>query len=113
METTATIETTASAARSFSEQTPGEQVFSLFIFGLGLAASGVFAYYLITEPGRLTQLWAWVRSLPLIVQGVIWLLFLPWMIALWVWTLPWALPVRLVLVAGVLAWTTWMLYPWK
>jgi hypothetical protein len=35
------------------------------------------------------------------------------MAALWIWTLPWAMPIRLTLVLGVLAWTTWLLYPWK
>lgn len=111
---TTTLETTAAAAaRSFAEQTPGEQAFSLFIFGLGFVVSGAFVYYLVTDPARLAHVWAWTRSLPLLVQGVIWLLFLPWMVALWIWTLPWAMPVRLVLVAGVLLWTMWMLYPWK
>lgn len=98
---------------SWASQTLGEKLFSLLICGLGAAVSAMFAYYLITDPGRLSEAWAWTRSLPWWAQGLIWLLFLPWMIALWVWTLPWAMPVRLVLVIGILAWTTWLLYPWK
>jgi hypothetical protein len=111
--TTLTTETTAKAARSFAEQTPGEQLFTLAIFGLGTAVSIAFAYYLFTDPARLTEAWAWTRSLPLWVQGVMWLLLLPWMIALVIWVMPWALPIRMVLVVGVLLAATWLLFPWK
>lgn len=111
---TATSETTApAAARSFAEQTLGEKMFSLAIFGLGAAVSGAFIYYMITDPGRLTELWAWTRSQNILVQGAIWLLFLPWMLCLWVWTMPWAVPIRFVLVIAALVWTNWMLFPWK
>ena len=55
---------------------------------------------MVTDPARLTKLWAWTRSLNTLVQGVIWLLFLPWMICLWMWTLPLAMPIRFVLVIG-------------
>ncbi|MDZ4170234.1 MAG: hypothetical protein U1E26_11370 [Coriobacteriia bacterium] len=94
-------------------QTAGEAAWSISMFVLSLVVTGAFGYLLVTDPGRLNEAWAWTRSLPLILQGLIWLLFLPWMIALWIWTLPWAMPVRLVLVVGVLAWTTWLLFPWK
>ena len=108
-----TVATAAVKARTFAEQTPGEQVFSLAIFGLGAVVSGAMMYYLLADPARLGEIWAWTRSLPLLVQGVIWLLFLPWMICLWIWMLPWAMPIRLVLVVGALAWTNWLLWPWK
>ncbi len=120
METTTTLSTestaattAATAARSFAEQTLGEKAFSLFIFGLGAAISTAFVYYLITDPARLSEIWAWTRSLNILAQGVIWLLFLPWMICLWMWTLPLAMPIRFVLVIAALAWTNWLLFPWK
>lgn len=115
METT-TTETTmaaAAAARGFAEQTPGEQAFTLLVFGLSTAASAAFAYYLFTDPSRLTDLWTWTRSLPLLAQGVIWVLALPWMFALWVWSTPWALAVRLVIVLATLAFTQFLMWPWK
>jgi len=111
--TTLTAETTATAARSFAEQTLGEKLFSLAIFGLGAVVSGAFVYYMVTDPARLTEVWAWTRSLNILVQGVVWLLFLPWMICLWMWTLPWAVPIRFVLVIAALVWTNWLLWPWK
>lgn len=94
-------------------QTAGEAAWSISMFVLALAVTAAFGYALITDPGRLTDAWSWTRSLPLIAQLLLWLLFLPWMIALWIWTLPWAMPIRLVLVVGVLAWTTWLMFPWK
>lgn len=111
--TTETTVTTVVKARSFAEQTPGEQIFSLAIFGMGAAVSGMFVYYLITNPARLSEILTWTRSLNILVQGVVWLLFLPWMICLWIWVMPWAMPIRLVLVVAALAWTNWMLWPWK
>ncbi len=110
---TAEATVAASAVRSFAEQTQGEKAFSLLVFGLGAAISGAFVYYLITDPARLSEVWAWTRSLNILAQGVIWLLFLPWMICLWMWTLPLAMPIRLVLVIAALAWTNWLLFPWK
>lgn len=112
--TTESIASTATAAaRSFAQQTPGEQAFTLFVFGMGLVVSGAFAYYLVTDPSKLTDIWQWTRSLHILVQLVLWLLFLPWMAALWLWALPWALPIRLVLVVGTLLFTNWLLWPWK
>lgn len=119
METTTTssiaTETTATtgAGRSFAAQTLGEKAFSLAIFGLSIGMTAMFAYFLLTEPTKLAEIYAWTRSLPILVQLVIWLLLLPWMIALWIWCTPWALPIRLVLVVAALAWTNWLLYPWK
>lgn len=117
MDTTTTAITTdtaaASAGRSFAQQTPGEQLFTLAVFSLGTLVSVAFAYYLFTDPSRLTSVWMWTRSLPRIVQAVIWLLALPWMVALWIWTLPWAAPMRIVLVVATLLFTVWLLFPWK
>ena len=115
METTTTtsVEATAAKALGWASQTPGEKAFTLFIFGMGAAVSGAFVYYLVTEPARLTEIWLWTRSLNIFVQLLIWLLFLPWMICLWMWALPWAAPIRLVLVIAALLWTNWLLWPWK
>jgi hypothetical protein len=94
-------------------QTAGEAAWSISVFAISLVATAAFGYCLITDPSRLVELWEWTRSLNILVQGVVWLLFLPWMIALAVWVSPWALPIRLVLVVGMLGFTTWLLFPWK
>ena len=51
------------------------------------------------------------RDLPLIVQIVVWILFLPVMIGLWIWESTWPLIVRLVLVVGVAGWNLIMFLP--
>ncbi|MDH4139528.1 MAG: hypothetical protein OEV43_03050 [Coriobacteriia bacterium] len=113
-ETTTTAEAAAAVrGGGWSAQTAGEKAFSLVVFGFGVMVSAVFSYYLIADPGRLTEAWEWIRSLPLLAQVVLWLLFLPWMAALWVWNMPWALGIRLVLVVGTLVFTNYLLWPWK
>ncbi len=93
--------------------TTGEVAFNIAIFGLSTVASVAFAYYLVANPSVLTGAWAWIRQLPLLVQLVMWLLLLPWMFALWVWSQPWALAIRIVLVAGTLLFTEYLVFPWK
>ena len=60
-----------------------------------------FAAALIWSRGSLDQTWDWIRSLPLIVQGIVWLLFLPVVAGLWAWETTWPLLMRLVVVAGL------------
>jgi hypothetical protein len=104
-----------------------EQVIEALGSGLGnavgwLAANGVlfvifaaiwiaFAAGLIWSQGSLDQAWTAVRGLPLLVQIVVWVLFLPVMVGLWVWETSWPLVVRLVLVLGVAAWNLLVFLP--
>lgn len=61
----------------------------------------VFAYVAFATPGGLATAWSSVRSLPLVVQLLMWALLLPWMVALWVWSTSWALWLRALLVVGL------------
>ena len=70
-----------------------------------------FGAALIWSQGSLDAAWHWVRSLPLILQGVVWLLFLPVMIGLWVWETTWPLVLRLAVVAGVAGWNLLVFLP--
>lgn len=106
------METTTTAA-GWAGQSAGEKLFSVAVFGLSTAATAAFAFYLLSDPTRLDDMWMWSRSLPLAVQAVVWLLFLPWMIALWIWSMPWAFAVRIVLVVGILLFTEYLMFPWK
>jgi hypothetical protein len=78
------------------------------VFGLVWLA---FAAGLIWSQGTVDQAWQAIRELPLFVQGVIWLLFLPVMVGLWVWESSWPLLVRLVLVVGVAGWSLLIFLP--
>jgi hypothetical protein len=52
-----------------------------------------------------------VRGLPLIIQGVVWLLFLPVMVGLWVWETTWPIVLRLVVIVGVARWNLIVFLP--
>jgi ABC-type amino acid transport system permease subunit len=104
-----------------------EQVIETLASGLGnsvawMAENGIlfaifaiiwiaFGAALIFSQGSVDQAWQTVRGLPLIVQIVVWVLFLPVMIGLWVWETSWPLIVRLVLVIGVAGWNLIMFLP--
>lgn len=94
-------------------QTASEAAWSIFMFLLSIGITVAFGYLLLNDPSRLTAIWEWTRSLNILWQGLIWLLFLPWMVALWVWTLPWAVWLKVTIVVGILAFTNWLLFPWK
>ena len=70
-----------------------------------------FAAGLIFSQGSVDQAWQTISGLPLIIQVVVWVLFLPVMIGLWVWETTWPLMVRLVLVIGVAGWNLFMFLP--
>jgi hypothetical protein len=104
-----------------------EQVIETLASGLGngvgwLAESGVlfgvfaliwiaFGAGLIWSQGSIDQAWQTIRGLPLIVQAVVWLLFLPVMIGLWIWETTWPLLVRLILVIGIAGWNLLVFLP--
>ena len=106
---------------------PMERIIETVTSGLGngigwMAESGVlfgmfaliwiaFAAGLIWSQGSLDEAWQSVRSLPLIVQAVVWLLLLPVMIGLWIWETSWPLVVRLVLVIGIAGWNLLIFLP--
>ena len=70
-----------------------------------------FAVALIWSHGSLDAAWQWVRSLPLIVQGIVWVLFLPVMIGLWIWETTWPLVLRLVVVVSIAGWNLLVFLP--
>jgi hypothetical protein len=70
-----------------------------------------FGVGLIWSQGSADAAWQAIRDLPLMLQGVIWLLFLPVMAALWIWETTWPLAVRLMLVIGIGAWNLFVFLP--
>lgn len=81
----------------------------LFIAFLGLWIA--FGAGLVLNQGGLDAAWAWIGSLPLLLQGVAWLLFLPVVAALWAWETSWPLVIRLVVVAGLCGWSLMIFLP--
>ena len=61
--------------------------------------------------GGVEATWSWLRSLPLPVQGLVWLLFLPVALGLWVWESSWPLLVRAIVVMGIAGWNLLVFLP--
>jgi hypothetical protein len=70
-----------------------------------------FGAGLILNQGSVDQAWSTIRALPLPVQAIVWLLFLPVMVGLWAWESAWPFIVRITLVIGLGAWNLWMFLP--
>ena len=104
-----------------------ERVIETLASGLGnsvawMAESGVlflifaivwiaFGAALVLSQGSVDQAWTAIKALPLPMQAIVWLLFLPVMIGLWAWEQTWPLLVRLALVIGIGAWNLLVFLP--
>ena len=64
-----------------------------------------FAIALVVNQEWLDLLWNWVRALPSVAEIVVWVVFLPIMVGLWIWESSWPAFVRLLAVAGIVLWT--------
>jgi len=91
--------------------TPMENAFNIFVFVLFAVLWVGFAYALVSSQGSLDAAWRWITSLPLILQGVVWLLFLPVVAGLWVWESAWPLAMRLILAAGIGFFNVYLFFP--
>jgi hypothetical protein len=104
-----------------------ERIIDAVATGLGdgvgwLAESGVlFALFaviwiavaigLVWSAGTVEDAWRAIRALPLVVQALAWVLFLPVMVGLWIWESSWPFVVRLVLLASVAGWSLLVFLP--
>jgi hypothetical protein len=70
-----------------------------------------FGVGVIWSQGSVDAAWAAIRGLPLVIQAVVWVLFLPVVAGLWIWESTWPLLVRILLVGGVAAWNLLVLMP--
>jgi hypothetical protein len=81
------------------------------LFVVFVALWVAFGAAVIWSQGSLDAAWQWIRGLPLLLQGVVWLLFLPVVIGLWIWESTWPLILRLVLIAGIAGWNLLVFLP--
>jgi hypothetical protein len=72
-----------------------------------------FGAALVADPGALDEAWRSVAQLPLPLQGIVWLLFMPVMVGLWIWGTDWPVVLRLVLIAGIAGWNLLVFVPRK
>jgi ABC-type amino acid transport system permease subunit len=78
------------------------------VFGALWLAVGIG---LIVSQGSVDAAWQAIRALPLVVQAVVWLLFLPVVAGLWVWETSWPVVVRLTLLIGIAGWNLLIFLP--
>ena len=64
-----------------------------------------FAIALVVNREWLDLLWNWVRALPFLAEIIVWVLFLPITVGLWIWESSWPALVRLLAFAGIVGWT--------
>lgn len=64
-------------------------------------------FFVLMHQGRLDDLAGWIRDLPVLVEILVWILFLPWVLATTVWNSGWSEGLRITLV--VLFTAFWML----
>ena len=81
---------------------------ALLIF-IGLWAA--FGFALVRDRARLDDAWQRIRRLPLPVQAIAWLLFMPVLVGLVIWRARWPLAGRLVTIGGIAAWSLLIFIP--
>jgi hypothetical protein len=84
---------------------------SLVIYPIVVGLWLAFGVTLLIDSGRVDALWDRLRDWPLVVEGVVWLLFLPWVVAIWVWQSGWPLVARLAVDAGLAVATLFAFLP--
>jgi len=87
-------------------------LFNIFVFILFTLLWLAFIAALIFRREMLKNTWQRIRSLHLLVQLILWLLFLPVMLGLWIWQTSWPVWLRLLLVAGLAWWNVYVFFPW-
>jgi hypothetical protein len=70
-----------------------------------------FLVAMVVDPSILDTVRRGLEGLPLPVQAVAWLLFLPLTAGLWVWGTDWALAVRVALVIAIAGWNLIVFLP--
>lgn len=66
---------------------------------------------IVWSAGTVDEAWRAIRALPLVLQVIAWVLFLPVMIGLWIWESSWPFVVRLLLMIGIAGWNLLIFLP--
>jgi hypothetical protein len=70
-----------------------------------------FGVLLVANPHQLDTYWHTLRGIWLPLQALVWLLCLPWALALWVWQLAWPVAFRLLVIIGLGVATIFAFFP--
>jgi len=103
-------------------------VLAAFGLGIALVAAATFVFNLVVwllftvlwvavvgalafSPATLDEVWQAARRPAILIQAVVWLLFLPIMAGLWIWQRPWAAAIRLMLLLAIAVWNVFLFFP--
>jgi hypothetical protein len=81
------------------------------LFAVFAALWIAFGIALVRRRGSLDAAWTRIRGLPLAFQGLAWLLFLPVLVALWVWRTSWPAIARVAVIGGLAGWNLLVFVP--
>jgi hypothetical protein len=81
------------------------------LFALFLALWAALLIALAVDPARLDAAWSVLAALPLPLQALAWLLFLPLTGALWTWSTDWPVVARVVVILAICAWNLVVFLP--
>ena len=99
-----------SAARDPSVRTPSV-LFAYASFAIMVGGWVAFAVALVASQRTLDDVWTTIRDLPLLVEGVVWLLGFPFLIGLAISQASWDEAVRLTAIAVLAVAYTYMFVP--
>jgi len=100
----------ATAARP-PQQTPAARRFAHLSFAIMAGGWVAFLTALLTSPRTLDDLWSAVADLPLVLEGIAWVLGFPFLVGLAIWQASWAEVLRLVAIATLAVAYTFMFRP--
>jgi hypothetical protein len=103
-------------------------VLAAFGLGIALVAGATFVFNVVVwllftvlwvalvgalafSPATLDEVWQAARRPAILIQAVVWLLFLPIMAGLWIWQRPWAAAIRLMLLLAIAVWNVFLFFP--
>jgi hypothetical protein len=69
-----------------------------------------FLVALLGNRGWLDDVWNWTQALPWASRLLVWVLFLPVLVGLWIWQSSWPMLGRLLGFSGIFAWTLLAVY---
>jgi hypothetical protein len=101
----------SSAAVHSSRRARPARLFAYVSFAIMAGGWLAFLVALIASQQTLDDAWTAVRDLPLLVEGVAWLLGFPFLLGLAIWRASWDEAVRLVAIAILALAYTWMFIP--
>jgi hypothetical protein len=71
-------------------------------FGFPISALWIaFACLWVFSSETLGHVFTWIQGLPLVLEIIVWIVFLPWVGSLWIWHSSWALGLKILVIVVI------------